>query len=376
MIISRTPFRISFFGGGTDYPAWYRKHSGAVLATTIDKYCYITCRHLPPFFEHKYCVIYSKMEYCRALDEIGHPAVREVLRFLQYDRGVEIHHDGDLPARGGMGSSSAFTVGLLHALYALKGIMPSKKKLASESIHIEQEILKETVGSQDQALAAYGGLSHITFLPNGEISVVPVTISPERMNELNSHLMLFYTGIKRTASDVAQSYVNGIESKKRQLRLQKDLVDEGIAILASGQDINGFGELLYEAWQAKRSLSALVSNTEVDDLFETALAAGAVGGKLTGAGGGGFLLLFVPPSKQKALREKLRKLIHVPFRFEFTGSQIIFCDHEQEYLEAEGERHDQNIASFRELICQSAPKEGQDEGEAMVPNSTVSGGIR
>ena len=170
MIISRTPFRISFFGGGTDYPAWYRKHGGAVLATTIDKYCYITCRYRPPFFEHKYCVIYSKMEYCQTIAEIAHPAVREVLRHLGMERGVEIHHDGDLPARSGMGSSSAFTVGLLHALYALKGQIVGKHQLAMESIHLEQDILRETVGSQDQVLAAYGGFNHISFLPNGEVA--------------------------------------------------------------------------------------------------------------------------------------------------------------------------------------------------------------
>lgn len=349
MIISRTPFRISFFGGGTDYPAWFRKHSGAVLATTIDKYCYITCRYLPPFFEHKYCLIYSKMEYCQAIDEIVHPAAREVLRFSQIDRGIEVHHDGDLPARSGMGTSSAFTVGMLHALYALKGQMPSKKMLAEESIHIEQDILKETVGSQDQALAAHGGLNRITFMPNGEMSVTPVTIPMDRIRELNSHLMLFYTGIKRTASGIAQSYVDDIDSKRRQLRIMKDLVDESISILNGRDDITGFGELLDEAWQAKRSLSAKVSNPEVDDLFAAAKSGGAIGGKLTGAGGGGFLLLFVPPSKQAAVKERLKGLIHVPFKFEFLGSQVIFCDREQEYPDVELSRSEGDIKPFREL---------------------------
>lgn len=349
MIISRTPFRISFFGGGTDYPSWYRKHGGSVLATTIDKYCYITCRNLPPFFEHRYCVIYSKMEYCQTIDEIAHPAVRETLRYLKYDRGVEIHHDGDLPARSGMGSSSAFTVGLLNALYALKGHITSKKELSSESIHIEQELLKETVGSQDQVLAAYGGLNHISFLPNGEVSVRPVTITQERMRELNSHLMLFYTGIKRTASNVADSYVNGLEERKRQLRIMKDLVDESLSILNGSQDIKGFGELLYEAWQAKRSLSSSVSCAEVDEIFEASMSAGAVGGKLTGAGGGGFLLLFVPPARQKEVREKLNKLICVPFKFEFSGSQIIFFDREEDYSAEEKARAGQVVAAFREM---------------------------
>ena len=294
-------------------------------------------------------MIYSKMEYCQTIDEIAHPAVREVLRYLHFDRGVEIHHDGDLPARSGMGSSSAFTVGLLHALYALKGHIVSKHQLATESVHIEQDILRETVGSQDQVLAAYGGLNHVTFLPNGEISVRPITTSAERMQELNSHLMLFYTGVKRTASNIAESYVNGIEDRRRQLRIMKDLVEESIAILNSGQDITGFGELLHEAWQAKRSLSASVSNSYVDELYAEALSAGALGGKLIGAGGGGFLLLFVPPCRQKEVRERLNKLIYVPFRFEFSGSQIIFFEQEEDYSAEEKARVSQPIQAFREL---------------------------
>jgi len=349
MIISRTPFRLSFFGGGTDYPGWYRKHGGAVLGATIDKYSYITCRYLPPFFEHRFCVMYSKTEYCQTVDEISHPAVREVLRFLKIDRGLEIHHDADLPARSGMGSSSAFTVGLLHAMYALTGRMAGKQQLALESVHLEQEILRETVGSQDQVHAAYGGLNHVTFVPNGDISVRPVTIAPERMRELNAHLMLFYTGIKRTASNVADTYVTEIDSRRRQLRLMKDLVDESISILNSRHDLTSFGELLHEAWQAKRSLSATVSNPEVDELYDCALSAGAIGGKLTGAGGGGFMLLFVPPERQELVRASLTNLIHVPFRFEFSGSQILFADTEQEYRKEEEAQARQPLRRFREL---------------------------
>ncbi len=353
MIISRTPFRVSFFGGGTDYPGWYRKHGGAVLATTIDKYCYITCRYLPPFFEHKFCIIYSKMEYCHTVDEIVHPSVREVLRFLKIDRGVEIHHDGDLPARSGLGSSSAFTVGLLHALYALKGQVIGKAQLAKESIYLEQDILKETVGSQDQVLASYGGFNHISFLPNGEVSVRPVTVTPDRVRELNSHLMLFYTGIKRTASNVAATFINDIDDRRRQLRLMKDLVEESISTLNNGQDLTAFGELLHEGWQAKRSLSTTVSNSHVDDIYDVALSAGAIGGKLIGAGGGGFILLFVPPERQQAVREKLNNLIHVPFKFEFSGSQIIFYDREQDYSAEESARASQTIQAFRELAHQT-----------------------
>ena len=349
MIISRTPFRISFFGGGTDYPAWYRAHGGAVLAATIDKYCYLTCRYLPPFFEHRFRIVYSHIENCQTVDEIAHPSVRALVQHLSIDRGLEIHHDGDLPARSGMGSSSAFTVGLLHALQALKGQILTKPQLAKESIYIEQEVLHETVGSQDQVSAAYGGLNHITFPLDGEISVRPMTLSRERIEELNSHLMLFYTGLKRTASNIAESYVNNLDSRKRQLRLMKDLVDEGIGILNSSQDIIRFGELLRETWQAKRSLSHKVSNARVDEVYEQSLSAGAIGGKLTGAGGGGFLLLFVPPGRREKVREKLSKLIHVPFRFETSGSQIIFFDPEADYSAAETARAACTMEAFEEL---------------------------
>jgi D-glycero-alpha-D-manno-heptose-7-phosphate kinase len=348
MIISRTPYRISFFGGGTDYPAWYRDHGGAVLACSIDKFAYLTTRYLPPFFENKYRVVWSRIENCMTVDEIVHPAVRHMLKHLKIERGIEVHHQGDLPARSGMGSSSAFTVGLLHGLYALQGQMPGKRRLALESIYIEQQVIKENVGSQDQVSAAYGGLNHIEFLQNGEILVKPITVAKERITELESHLMLFYTGIVRTAAHVAQTYTSDFERRKRQLRILRDMVDEGISILSSGTDINMFGKLLQEAWEAKRSLSAEVSNHEVDNLCEAARSAGAIGGKLTGAGGGGFLLLFVPPSHQKAVRERFSNLLHVPFKLEFSGSQIIFFDPEQDYHAEEKERETFPIRAFRE----------------------------
>jgi D-glycero-alpha-D-manno-heptose-7-phosphate kinase len=349
VIISRTPYRISFFGGGTDYPAWYRQHGGAVLAATIDKYCYLSCRYLPPFFEHRYRVVWSKIDSARTIDEITHPAVRGILNYLKVERGIEIHHDGDLPARSGMGSSSSFTVGLLNALHALRGHIRSKHQLAMESIHVEQIVLQETVGSQDQVSAAYGGFNHILFLPNGEIAVRPITIPRDRINELDAHLMLFYTGIKRTASDVASSYVTNINDHKRQLRIMKDMVEESIAALSSNASITAFGELLHEAWQMKRSLSDKVSNSEIDTIYEAALTEGAIGGKLLGAGGGGFILLFVPPPKQEMVRLRLRELIHVPFHFEFSGSQIIFFDHETDYSEADQARAAQQVQAFREL---------------------------
>jgi len=350
MIINRTPFRISFFGGGTDYPSWYLKHGGSALCTAINKYCYISCRILPPFFEHKLRIVYSKMELCKGLEQIQHPAVRETLRFLKFNKGLEVHHDGDLPARSGMGSSSSFTVGFLHALYAIQGLMPSKKQLAKESMHIEQDMIKEMVGSQDQVCAAYGGLNHIIFSKNGEISVRPLTLSIDRMEELNSHLMLFYTGIKRTASDVAKSYVEDFDKKYKLLYGIGKMVDEGISILQGDASIRKFGELLHETWALKKSLGSNVSNKSVDDLYSRARKAGAIGGKITGAGGGGFLLLFVPPSKQDRVREALGEQILVPFRFEFNGSQIIFYEPEiEDYSALEIDRSKRVIKAFEEL---------------------------
>jgi D-glycero-alpha-D-manno-heptose-7-phosphate kinase len=351
MIISRTPYRISFLGGGTDYPAWYREHGGAVVATTIDKYCYLTCRYLPPFLEHRYHIVYSKIENPQRVEDITHPAVKEILKFLGIHRGLEIHNVADLPARSGMGSSSSFTVGLLHALYALQGKMVSKHKLAMDGIHVEQDLLRETVGSQDQVMAAYGGLSHIRFLPSGEISVRPVIMTSERVAELNSHVMLFYTGIVRTASEVAGTYVKDIENQRRQLRIISDLVKEGLAILAGDRDIAQFGELLHESWQVKRNLSQSVSNAHIDDIYGDAVAAGAIGGKLLGAGGGGFIMLFVPPDRQEAVKVKLKGLLHVPCNFESQGSQIIFLDPEKDYSKEEKARASRPIDPFRELAA-------------------------
>lgn len=348
MIICRTPYRVSFFGGGTDYPGWYRRHGGAVLAATIDKYCYLTCRHLPPFFEHRLRVVYRKIETCQSLDQITHPTVRETLRFLNIDRGVELHHDGDLPARSGMGSSSAFTVSLLNALHALRGELATKHQLALEAIRIEQEVLKETVGSQDQVLSAYGGLRHVLFHPDGEIEVRPLVLPRGRLAELKAHLLLVYTGIARTAADVAKSYVARIETRRRQLRMMKELVDESIEVLAGGVNILPFGELLHEAWVAKRSLSPIISNGEVDDLYERARSAGAIGGKLTGAGGGGFLLLFAPPDKHADILRALDGRIHVPFEFDSAGSQIIFYEPGVDYREAERAR-ERSAYPFKEF---------------------------
>jgi D-glycero-alpha-D-manno-heptose-7-phosphate kinase len=331
MIISRTPYRISFFGGGTDYPAWYRQHGGSVLGATINKYCYLTCRYLPPFFEHRTRVVYRNIENVMSIDEIAHPAVREVLRHFDFDRGVEIHHDGDLPARSGVGSSSAFTVGLINAIHALKGQIPTKQQLALESIHIEQDVLKENVGCQDQVLAAYGGLNHVTFAPDGDIRVRPMTLLPERIEELNANLMLFFTGLHRTASDVAATYTGRLDQKERQMTTIAGMVDEAIATLSLGRDLRGFGRLLDESWRAKQGLSDMVSNPRIGEIYAEAKRAGALGGKIIGAGGGGFMLLFVPAEAQTRVRERLQTLIRVPFKFDFGGSQIIFFDPEEDH---------------------------------------------
>ena len=320
------------------------------MATTIDKYCYITCRYLPPFFEHRIRVVYSKIENCVSVDEIQHPAAREILKFLAFDRGIEIHHDGDLPARSGMGTSSSYTVGLLNALYALSGQMPGKRRLADESIHIEQERLQETVGSQDQVMAAFGGLNHVTFPKEGDIVVRPLTLPASRIEELNGHLMLCYTGIQRTASSVADSYVNDLGARERQLHSLKEMVSEGVSILSSDQQpIEQFGQLLNDAWMSKREMSSSVTNPTVDEIYAQALASGAIGGKLLGAGGGGFILLFVPPEKQRRVREGLNGLIYVPFKFETSGTQIIFFDRQEDFSYEDKARLEGPAPVFREL---------------------------
>ena len=350
MIISRTPYRISFFGGGTDYPSWYLKNGGEVLSATIDKYCYLSCRYLPPFFEHKIRVVWSKNEMCQDVSEIIHPSVRGTLKYLALKtEGLEIFHQGDLPARSGVGTSSSFTVGLLHAIYGLQGKKIDKHELAKRSIHIEQNLIRETVGSQDQVSVSYGGFNHISFLKNGSFIVSPMIIDQNREKELNQHLMLFFTGVARTAEEVANSYVGDIDENGKQLRSMQKMVGEAIAILTGDGSLEDFGELLHKAWLHKRSLSKLVSNQYLDELYSVARKAGAIGGKLCGAGGGGFMLLLVPPEKQSDVKKKFEKLIHVPFNFENDGSRIIFMDQQQRYFEEEKSREQNQKSPFIEL---------------------------
>lgn len=324
MIITRTPFRISFFGGGTDYPAWYRDHGGVVLATTIDKYCHITCRYLPPFFAHKHRIVYSRIETVQHLAEIEHPAVRAILGWAGCDEGLEIHHDGDLPARSGLGSSSSFTVGLVHALAALRGKYISKEELAKNAIHIEQNIINENVGSQDQISAAFGGFNRIEFNQNDTFQVSPIILAKDRLHQLQDHLMLCFTGFSRIASEVAKSKIENFKNRAVELKRMGEMVDEAIQLLQNtNTPIDEFGKLLHQGWLYKRSLSDKVSTPEIDVLYEEAVRAGASGGKILGAGGGGFLLLFVKPNLQPQVREQLKRLIHVPFKFEDSGSRVV-----------------------------------------------------
>ena len=324
MIVSRTPHRISFFGGGTDYPTWYLEHGGRVLGVAIDKYCYITCRELPPFFKHKHRIAYSKVETVKNIAEIQHPSVRETLKYLKIERGLEIHHDGDIPARSGMGSSSAFTVGFLKTMYAFEGKIVSKEKLFKEAIHIEQNLIKEKVGSQDQVWAACGGLNKIEFLQNGEIIIEPIIMKESHLRSFESKFMLFYTGISRYASEIADDKIQNMPKKKRELFKMKELVEEGYKILTSGRDdFTDFGKLLNETWLLKKKLSNKVTNGEIDNMYETAIKNGAIGGKLLGAGGGGFVLFYVETEDRERVRNGLKDYIHVPFKFDFSGSEII-----------------------------------------------------
>ncbi|MCD4780898.1 MAG: kinase [Candidatus Omnitrophica bacterium] len=324
MIISRTPFRISFFGGGTDYPAWYEKNGGAVLSTTIDKYCYLTCRSLPPFFDHRYRIVYSKIELVKDVHKIQHPVVRVCLENMDVPQGIELHHDGDLPARTGLGSSSAFTVGLLHSLYALKGIMPTKKRLADEAIHFEREVLSEAVGSQDQVAVAHGGFNKISFSQTGDYQIDPVILDRDRLDNLQNHIMLYFTGFSRIASKVARKQIENTPKKQKELATMQSMVDTAIDILCNRRDLTEFGRLLHETWMLKRSLTDKVSTNDIDQIYADARSSGAIGGKLIGAGGGGFMILFVPPKLQNKVRVKLNNLLEVKFNFETSGTQIIF----------------------------------------------------
>ena len=324
MIISKTPFRISFFGGGTDYPGWYNDNGGMVLSTTINKYCYITIRELPQFFDYNYRLRYFKTEEVNSINEIQHPSIRESVKFLGIKTQFELVHFAEMPAQSGLGSSSTFTVGLLNALHALNNNMVGRSQLMSEAIHIEQDLIKENVGSQDQAAAAYGGFNTYEFKTDGSIQATPMTIEKNRVDLLDENLLLFFTGFSRTASSIAGEQIKNISVKKKELRQMMELTKEAISILNNrNRTLDDLGRLLHEQWCVKKTLSNKITNSSIDDIYNTAISAGALGGKLLGAGSGGFMLLYVKPEEQENVKRALSKLLVVDFNFEREGSSIV-----------------------------------------------------
>jgi D-glycero-alpha-D-manno-heptose-7-phosphate kinase len=335
MITTRTPLRISFFGGGTDYPIWFREFGGSVLSTAIDKSCYITCRHLPPFFEYHSRVSYSRIENVNQNSAIEHPSVRACLQFMGIDAGVEIHHVADLPARTGLGTSSAFTVGLLLGLYALRDQMRNKHALASDAIHVEQEVIKESVGSQDQISAAYGGFNRINFNRDGSFEVKPMIASSDRLASLQEHCALYFTGFSRIASEIAKEQIRLTPQRKNELVRMGQMVSEAEAIVTNpNRSLHEFGHLLHECWQVKKTLTQKITNNNLDEIYEAGRSAGALGGKLLGAGGGGFMLFFVPPERREALRTRLKNLLCVPMKFSDRGSHVVVYEPEEQYDES------------------------------------------
>lgn len=326
MIISKTPLRISFFGGGTDYPDYYKQFGGAVLSTSIDKYVYINLNKLSLISEHKFKATYSKVEHCQSIDEIIHPSIRECLRFSNIKEGIEIHTISDLPAKTGLGSSSSFTVGLLNALNAYHQKNISSIKLAEDAIYVEQKLIGEKVGVQDQSAAAVGGLNYFEFKQNGDIQYNPVIISKERKQDFKNHLLLFYTGIQRFAEDILREQIDKTKSGQatKDLSHIKKMVDDGFEILTSNKNLIEFGELLHQAWQSKKNLSASISNNYLDEMYELAMKAGASGGKLLGAGGGGFFLFFAHPDRHHKIKLALKNYKQIDFNFDNEGSKIIF----------------------------------------------------
>lgn len=323
MVIAKTPFRISFFGGGTDYPEFYLEHGGSVISTTIDKYCYVTARHIPHFFDYTSQIAYSKTESVNSIDEIEHPAVRETMRFLDM-RNLRVGYDADLPARAGLGSSSSFVVGMLNGFYALKGKYVDKKKLADDAIYIERTLCKESGGIQDQIAVSFGGLNRIDFGATG-YRVCPVIMKPYRMRQLNENLMLFFTGFSRISAEIASRQKEETKNRTSELKHMLSLVTDAEKVLVDKYcDLNEFGRLLDETWQLKKRLTSKISTGAIDLIYEKAKRAGATGGKLLGAGGGGFILFYVEKERQKAVTEALGDLMQIPFRFEDGGSRIMY----------------------------------------------------
>ncbi len=321
MIITQTPFRMSFFGGGTDFPDFYKEYGGAVISTTFDKYCYVNVRHLPRFFDYSTELSYSRIERVTDVEEINHPAIREAMKFLDMHE-IRLTYEADLPARSGLGTSSSFAVGMLNAFYSLKGKYADKRKLADDAIYLERVLCNESGGIQDQIAASFGGLNKICFNAEG-YEVNPVIISPDRKQRLNKNLMLFFTGFSRFSSDIQQTTQKALADKKKQLLEMLSLVDEAEKVLTSGGDLNEFGRLLDYTWRLKRGISGGISTDSIDGLYAKGMEAGALGGKLLGAGGGGFLLFYVEEEKQGAVHKAMEELLYVPFKFENSGTRVI-----------------------------------------------------
>lgn len=327
MVITQTPFRMSFFGGGTDFPGFYNEHGGAVISTTFDKYCYVNVRHLPPFFEYSTELSYSKIERVKNIDEINHPSIRECMRYLDM-RDIRLTYEADLPAKSGLGTSSSFAVGMLNAFYSLKGKYKSKRELADDAIYLERELCNEAGGVQDQIAVAFGGFNRIDFSADG-YQVTPVVMSNERKEILNDNLMMFFTGFSRFSSDIQTSTQAVLKDKTAQLLEMYSLVDTAQGILTDkNSDLNDFGRLLDHTWKLKRGITTRISTNSLDEIYEKAMSAGALGGKLLGAGGGGFFVFYVEPEKRKPVMQALDKLLYIPFRFEDSGTRVIYFDAE------------------------------------------------
>ena len=325
MIISRTPYRVSFFGGGTDYPKWYLKNGGEVLSSTINKYLYVSIRDLPPFFNHKFRLVYSKIEMVKNYNRITHGVVREGLRLINggHHKGYEIHYDGDMPARSGLGSSSSFVVGFLNALYNHLGKKISSQKLAEEAINLEQKILSETVGSQDQIAASFGGFNSIKFSKNGKFKIKRILYSQKDLQNFSKNFLMVFTGINRTAKFVADTYVNKLNKKKQDLNEILDQVKLAKSLIKK-KNFEDFGKLLHETWKIKKMLSPSVSNEIIDKIYDDGLKNGAIGGKLLGAGGGGFLLFYVKHENKKKFVKKMKNNLILDFKLTNNKSEILF----------------------------------------------------
>jgi D-glycero-alpha-D-manno-heptose-7-phosphate kinase len=328
MIIIRTPFRISFFGGGTDYPAWYEENGGSVLSTTISKYSFLVLRKLPKIFDYNYRIRYYERQETQTIDEIQIPVIREAIKFMGFEHGLDITHHGDLPNRTGIGSSSSFSVSLLHGLAALKNQQLTKRDLALSAINLEQNILGEAVGSQDQVAAAFGGFNRINFGGYSEFTCSPLHLKKSRLQELESWVQLFFTEQLRNSHDIADKKITNIKNKKVDLKLMQELTIEAENILFNGTILD-FAKLLNEQWRIKKEIEESITNTDIDDIYNIGINSGAVGGKLLGAGGGGFILFLTPPELQQQVADKL-KLKQVPVNFEYLGSQMIYHDYQDQ----------------------------------------------